>query len=199
MVSCCSAVLVSACLAWAAYMGRSCQAAWQGRWLHLVVKLLGGRVHIVSWVVKMTGGIEQAVASCSDCKGLGSNCGAFVSLGGSQRLKRHSSKRQLRRGHYASEAQATPRVDVGDPPEASSFHLCAELSKSNDHLSSRVASRVVLCCQLGLVYVEWFVCHVCLSNCKFSKVFAVCAILAWAGIVLACGGEQGYSTGRAFR
>ena len=26
--------------------------------------------------------------------------------------------------HYASEAQATPRVDVGDPPEASSFHLC---------------------------------------------------------------------------
>ena len=27
-------------------------------------------------------------------------------------------------GHYASEAQATPQVDVGDPPrEASSFHL----------------------------------------------------------------------------
>ena len=25
-------------------------------------------------------------------------------------------------GHYASEAKATPRVDVGDPPEASSFH-----------------------------------------------------------------------------
>ena len=49
-------------------------------------------------------------------------------------------------GHYASEAQATPRVDVGDPPEASSFHLCAELSKCNDHLSSRVASGVVLCC-----------------------------------------------------
>ena len=24
-------------------------------------------------------------------------------------------------GHYASEAQATPRVDVGDPPEASSL------------------------------------------------------------------------------
>ena len=96
VVSCCSAVLVSGRLAWAAYMGRSCQAAWQGRWLHLVVKLFGGRVHIVSWVVKMTGDIEQAVASCSDCKGLGSNCGAFVSLGGSQRLKRHSSKRQLR-------------------------------------------------------------------------------------------------------
>ena len=31
-------------------------------------------------------------------------------------------------GHYASEAQATPRVDVGDPPEASSFHLCVRLS-----------------------------------------------------------------------
>ena len=30
-------------------------------------------------------------------------------------------------GHYASEAQAIPRVDVGDPPEASS------LQKSNDH------------------------------------------------------------------
>ena len=27
-------------------------------------------------------------------------------------------------GHYASEAQATPRVDVGDPPVASCFHLC---------------------------------------------------------------------------
>ena len=25
-------------------------------------------------------------------------------------------------GHYASKAKATPRVDVGDPPEASSFH-----------------------------------------------------------------------------
>ena len=25
---------------------RSCQAAWQGRWLHLVVKLLGGRVQL---------------------------------------------------------------------------------------------------------------------------------------------------------
>ena len=33
--------------------------------------------------------------------------------------------------------------------------------------------------------------HVCLFNCKFSKVCAVCAIPAWAGIVLACGGEQG--------
>ena len=44
---------------------------------------------------------------------------------------------------------------------------------------------------LDLEYVEWFVYHVCLSNCKFSKVFAVCAIPAWAGIVLACGGEQG--------
>ena len=74
MVSCCSAVLVSGRLAWAAYMGRSCQAAWQGRWLHLVVKLLGGRVHIVSWVVKMTGDIEQAVACCSDCKGLALHC-----------------------------------------------------------------------------------------------------------------------------
>ena len=31
-------------------------------------------------------------------------------------------------GHYASEAQATPRVDVGDPPEASGFHLCVRLS-----------------------------------------------------------------------
>ena len=30
-------------------LGRSCQAAWQERWLHLAVKLLGGRVHIVSW------------------------------------------------------------------------------------------------------------------------------------------------------
>ena len=147
-------MLLSCASVWAfglgAYMGRSCQAAWQGRWLQLVVKLLGGWVHIDCWVVKMTGDIEQAVASCSDCKGLGSNCGAFVSLGGSQRLKRHSSKRQLRGGHYASEAQATPRVDVGDPPEASSLHLCAELSKSNDHLSSRVASRAVLCCQLGV-------------------------------------------------
>ena len=27
-------------------------------------------------------------------------------------------------GHYASVAQATPRVDVGDPLEASRFHLC---------------------------------------------------------------------------
>ena len=57
---------------------RSCRAAWQGRWLHLVVKLLGGRVHIVSWVVKMTGDIEQAVASCSDCKGLALHCCSAV-------------------------------------------------------------------------------------------------------------------------
>ena len=99
---------------------------------------------------------------------LGSSCGAFISLGGSQRLKRHSSKRQLRGGHYASEAQATPRVDVGDPPEASSFHLCAELSKSNDHLSSRVASRVVLCCQLGLG-VRWMVRLPCLLSVPFRR------------------------------
>ena len=31
-------------------------------------------------------------------------------------------------------------------------------------------------------------------NCKFSKVFAVCAIRAWAGIVLACGGKKMVST-----
>ena len=31
-------------------------------------------MHIVSWVVKMTGDIEQAVASCSDCKGLALHC-----------------------------------------------------------------------------------------------------------------------------
>ena len=33
--------------------------------------------------------------------------------------------------------------------------------------------------------------HVCLFNFKFSKVCVVCAIPAWAGIALACGGEQG--------
>ena len=44
VVSSCSALLVSGRLAWAADMGRSCQAAWQGRWLHLAVKLLGGWV-----------------------------------------------------------------------------------------------------------------------------------------------------------
>ena len=45
-----------------------------GLWLwaqNLVVKLLGGRVRIVSGVVKMTGGSERAVALCCDCKGLG--------------------------------------------------------------------------------------------------------------------------------
>ena len=84
----------------------------------------------------------------------------FISLGCSQRLKRHSSKRQLPGGHYASEAQATPRVDVGDPPEASSFHLCVRLS----------------CLPLQLQILKG-VCCLCHS--------------AWAGIVLACGGEQG--------
>ena len=44
----CSALPESGWLARAADLGRSCQAAWQGRWLHLAVKLLGGRVHIVS-------------------------------------------------------------------------------------------------------------------------------------------------------
>ena len=63
-------------------------------------------------------------------------------------------------GHYASEAQATPRVDVGDPPEASSFHLCVRLS----------------CLPLQLQILKG-VCCLCHS--------------AWAGIVLACGGEQG--------
>ena len=43
---------------------------------------------------------------------------------------------------------------------------------------------------LDLEYVGRFVYHVCLFNCKFSKVFAVCAIRAWAGIVLACGGKR---------
>ena len=33
-------------------------------------------------------------------------------------------------GHYASEAQATPRVDVGDPPEASSFHLAQNFQRA---------------------------------------------------------------------
>ena len=45
----CSALPESGRLARAADLGRSCQAAWQGRWLHLAVKLLGGRVDIVSW------------------------------------------------------------------------------------------------------------------------------------------------------
>ena len=49
VVSCCSALPESGRLARVADLGRSCQAAWQGRWLHLAVKLLGGRVHIVSW------------------------------------------------------------------------------------------------------------------------------------------------------
>ena len=53
-------------------------------------------------------------------------------------------------GHYASEAQAAPRVDVGDP-----LRRQASISAS--------------------VY------HVCIFNCKFSKVCAVCAIPAWGG------------------
>ena len=33
-------------------------------------------------------------------------------------------------GHFASEAQATPRVDVGDPPEALSFHLAQNFQRA---------------------------------------------------------------------
>ena len=42
------------------------------------------------------------------------------------------------RGHYASEAQATPRVDVGDPPEASSFHQATGSHDSKDEERSKV-------------------------------------------------------------
>ena len=48
-------------------MWRSCQAAWQGRWLHLAVKLLGGRVRVVSWC-----------RLSRDCKGSGSGLGLII-------------------------------------------------------------------------------------------------------------------------
>ena len=57
-------------------------------------------------------------------------------------------------GHYASEAQATPRVDVGDPPEASSFHLCAELSKSNDHGANACEYAVVRDCAVCVLWAQ---------------------------------------------
>ena len=41
-------------------------------------------------------------------------------------------------GHYASEAQATPRVDVGDPPEASSFHQATGSHDTKDEEGSKV-------------------------------------------------------------
>ena len=41
-------------------------------------------------------------------------------------------------GHYASEAQATPRVDVGDPPEASSFHQATGSHDIKDEERSKV-------------------------------------------------------------
>ena len=41
-------------------------------------------------------------------------------------------------GHYASEAQATPRVDVGDPPEASSFHQATGSHDTKDEESTKV-------------------------------------------------------------
>ena len=71
MVSSCSALLVSGRLAWAADMGvpvkllgRDVGCIWPSSCLVAGCTLLAG-------VVKMTGGIEQAVASCSDFKGLG--------------------------------------------------------------------------------------------------------------------------------
>ena len=41
-------------------------------------------------------------------------------------------------GHHASEAQATPRVDVGDPPEASSFHQATGSHDTKDEESTKV-------------------------------------------------------------
>ena len=51
-------------------------------------------------------------------------------------------------GHYASEAQATPRVDVGDPPEASSFHLCVRLSCL--HLQLQILKGLCCLCHSGV-------------------------------------------------
>ena len=59
-----------------------------------------------------------AVAVCSDCGELELCWG----------LEEAQQQAAAAGGHYASEAQATPRVDVGDPPEASSFHLFEVLS-----------------------------------------------------------------------
>ena len=78
-----------------------------------------------------------------------SNCGAFISLGGSQRLKRHSSKRQLRGVTMPQRRRLYHGWTWVNPLRRQASSLRRTL-KSNDHLSSRVASRVVLCCQLGL-------------------------------------------------
>ena len=76
VVSSCSALPVSGRLAWAADMGRSCQAAWQGRWLHLAVKLLGGRVHFFVGVDKLFGGTERQSLRAVIARDLCTSCEA---------------------------------------------------------------------------------------------------------------------------
>ena len=57
-------------------------------------------------------------------------------------------------GHFASKAQATPLVDVGDPPLASSFHFYAELSKCNDHGANACDYAVVRDCAVCVLWAQ---------------------------------------------
>ena len=45
-------------------------------------------------------------------------------------------------------------MDVGDPPEASSFHLCAELSKSNGHGANACKYAVVRDCAVCVLWAQ---------------------------------------------
>ena len=45
-------------------------------------------------------------------------------------------------------------MDVGDPPEASSFHLCAELSKVNDHGANACEYAVVRDCAVCVLWAQ---------------------------------------------
>ena len=70
-------------------LGRGTGGTWSSSCLAAGCTLLVG-------VDKFFCGTERQLLRAVTARDLGSSCGAFISLGDSQRLKRHSSKRQLR-------------------------------------------------------------------------------------------------------